>query len=373
VATKKAPKKAPTAASESARAEALESFLTQMNSEKEGEVRRIDDESSLNLEVIPSNIIGLDVALGVGGLPRGRIVEIFGAPSGGKTTLALHIAAQCQKLGGNVGFIDAEHALTREHTAMMGVDPHTMVTYQPSSGEDAIQMCLDMVTSLAFDIVIIDSVAALTPQAEIDAGIDAQQMALQPRLMSKFMRIIDTPVSESGTLLILLNQVRTNLGAYGSPDAATGGKAIPFYASIRIKVNSTAGQRIKVAGELAPIGQTTTISIVKNKVGPPFRETEYDLIYGKGIDSSASLLQAAQAVGVIARPPKGSTYTDATTGERIAVGEAKAKAALTDDPALAQRLTEAVYYFLANPGQTPGEGVTVTTEDEDVPTKVEEQ
>jgi len=259
------------------------------------------------------------------------------------TSLALSVASRCQDLGGKVGFVDAEHALNRQHAIDMGVNPHDMVIYQPSSGEDAMDMTKKMVDSGGFDMVIVDSVAAMTPQAEIDAEVGAQQMGLHARLMSKFMRLLVEPVSKTDTMLVLINQIRSNLGAYGAPEVSTGGRAIKFYSSVRIEVRSAASKKIE--RNKVVVGQTCVATVRKNKAGPPHRVAEYDLIFGEGIEAGGSLLEVCENLGIITRG--GSSYTDATTGERIGVGKENVKALLTEDEALATRLTEAVYAALA--------------------------
>lgn len=325
-----------------ARAEQFEAFLQQMAKRKPGEVTTLSGGDRLDIDVIPTGAISLDVALGVGGLPRGRIVELYGPEMGGKTSLALSVAAQANAMGGRVGFVDAEYSLNRSHALGMGVDPDRFVVYQPSSGEDGIAMVEEMVRSRAFDVVIVDSVAALTPQAEIDGEIGDQQMALQARLMSKFMRRIAGPVSETNTMLILVNQVRTNLGAYGNPDVATGGKAIKFYAAVRINIRTSAGRKITENGTV--VGQTCVATVRKNKVAAPHRVAEYDLIFGKGISADGGLLAVAEQVGLVRRA--GASYTDVGTGERLGVGKAAVTARIAEDDALRERLTAAVYASL---------------------------
>jgi len=333
-----------------ARADEFEKFLAKMAKEKPGEVVRLDDENAMgDIVSIPTGAISLDVALGCGGFPRGRIIELFGPEMSGKTSLALSVAANCQRGGGTVGFVDAEHALNRQHAIDMGVDPHTMVIYQPSSGEDAITMVEKMIESKGFDMIIVDSVAALTPQAEIDGEVGDQQMALHARLMSKFMRRIAGPCSETNTMLVLINQIRSNLGQYGAPDTTTGGKAIKFYASVRVEIRSAASKKIE--RNKVVVGQTCVATVKKNKVGPPHRVAEYDLIFGEGIQSGGSLLEVCEQLGIITRA--GASYTDATTGERLAVGKDATKDRLTADTALSERLVAEVYGRLAGKKDVP--------------------
>ncbi len=342
---KSSKKSASPAALDQARADVLEQFLADMNRTHPGEVTRLDDETHTDVEAISTGAIELDVALGAGGFPRGRIIELFGPFGGGKTSLALAVAGNCQRGGGNVAFIDAEHALNLELALAMGVNPHTMVIYQPTSGEDAIEMTRQMATSGAFDMIIVDSVAQLTPEAELKAEVTQQHMGLHARLISKFMRIITEPVATTNTMLVLINQVRSNLQAYGAPETSTGGQAIKFSASVRIEVRSSGSDQIKdSSGEV--IGQTCRVTVRKNKFGPPHRKAEYDLIFGEGIRGSSSLLGAAEKLGLVTR--SGSSYTDASTGERIAIGKENAKTRLDEDAELAARLTALVYLALSH-------------------------
>jgi len=352
-----------TAAKEQARADQFNKFLAEMAKEKPGEVMRLDDDASRHdIVAIPTGAISLDVALGCGGFPRGRVIELFGPFMSGKTSLALSVAAQCQAQGGIVGFVDAEHALNRQHALDMGVDPHAMVVYQPASGEDAISMVEKMVESKGFDMVIVDSVAAMTPKAEIDADVEAQQMGLHARLMSKFMRRISGPCAETDTMLVLINQVRTNLGAYGAPEVSTGGSAIKFYASVRIEVRSANSKKIEK--NKVVVGQTCVATVRKNKVGPPHRVAEYDLIFGEGIQSGGSLLEVCELLGLIKRA--GASYTDVLTGERLAVGKEATKDRLTNDPELSERLVAAVYASLAAGNKVANEVDALPDDEEDV-------
>ena len=337
--TTKAKKTTKAAEADDARADALGAFLGQMAKDKPGEVRKLSDDSVLDVEVFATGAISLDLALGIGGLPRGRVVEIFGTPGGGKTTLALATAVNCQKKGGAVGFVDCEHALSRDLALAMGIDGDKFVVYQPKDGEDAIDMIEAMLKSKAFDMIVVDSVAAMTPRAEMEADIEQHGMAHHARLMSKFMRRIVGTVGETDTLLICLNQVRKNLGAYMSPDTSTGGQALPFYSSMRIQVATSNSKRIEKNGEF--IGTTVTATVLKNKLASPFRKAEYDVMFGKGIAGGGSLLTVCEALGLVTR--SGATYTDATTGERLGIGKDNVKQLIDGDAALSGRLTAAVY------------------------------
>ena len=326
------------------RAEALSSFLTGMSKDKPGEVRALSDESVLNVEVIPTGVISLDVALGIGGLPKGRIVEMYGPTGGGKTSCALSIAVQCQKMGGNVGFVDCEQSLSKELALNMGVDPDRFVVYQPKDGEDAIDMVESMLKSRAFDLLIVDSVAAMTPRAEMDALVEQQHMGLHARLISKFVRRTYSMVSESNAVLLCLNQVRVNLQSYGAPERPTGGNALAFASSVRIEVRTSPSKRIERNG--IAIGTAVTAKVLKNKLASPYRTAEYDLIFGKGIEAGGALLAVCEQLGLITRA--GASYYDASTGERLGIGKDNVKALIESDPSLTARLTASVYATLQN-------------------------
>jgi recombination protein RecA len=337
MATKK--KQTTAAAHDDIRAGALESFLGQMSKDKPGEVRALSDESALRVEVIPTGVISLDVALGIGGLPKGRVTEIYGPTGGGKSTLSLAVAIQCQKLGGNVGFVDCEQALSKELAMNMGVDPDKFVVYQPKDGEDAIDMVESMLKSRAFDLVIVDSIAAMTPRAEMEADIQQQHMGLHARLMSKFMRRVYSPVSDANVVLLCLNQVRVNLQSYGAPERPTGGNAVAFAASIRVEVRTSPSKKIEREG--VAIGTLVTAKVLKNKLASPYRQAEYDVIFGRGIEASGSLLAVCEQLGLVVR--NGASYMDATTGERLGIGKDNVKRLLNEDKALYTRLEKAVY------------------------------
>ena len=337
MATKK--KQTTAAAHDDIRAGALVSFLGQMSKDKPGEVRALSDESALRVEVIPTGVISLDVALGIGGLPKGRVTEIYGPTGGGKSTLSLAVAIQCQKLGGNVGFVDCEQALSKELAMNMGVDPDKFVVYQPKDGEDAIDMVESMLKSRAFDLVIVDSIAAMTPRAEMEADIQQQHMGLHARLMSKFMRRVYSPVSDANVVLLCLNQVRVNLQSYGAPERPTGGNAVAFAASIRVEVRTSPSKKIEREG--VAIGTLVTAKVLKNKLASPYRQAEYDVIFGRGIEASGSLLAVCEQLGLVVR--NGASYMDATTGERLGIGKDNVKRLLNEDKVLYARLEKAVY------------------------------
>ena len=327
------------ALTDEARAGALGAFLSQMSKDRPGEVRTLSDDTVMDVEVFATGAISLDLALGIGGLPRGRVVEIYGSPGGGKTTLALATAVNCQKKGGVVGFVDCEHALSRDLALAMGVDGDNFVVFQPKDGEEAIDMVEQMLRSRAFAMVVVDSVAAMTPRAEMEAEVQQVGMAHHARLMSKFMRRIVGLVGETNTLLICLNQTRKQLGSYITIDAPTGGHALPFYSSIRIAVNTSNSKRIEKNGEF--VGSTVVAQVVKNKLASPFRKAEYDIMFGLGIAGGSSLLTVCEDLGLVVRA--GASYMDATTGERLGVGKDNVKQLLETDKELSARLTAAVY------------------------------
>lgn len=336
-------------AADQSRTDALDSFLGEMAKEKPNEVLRLNDASKTKIDVVATGAFSLDYAIGAGGFPRGKIIELFGGEGGGKTTVALTVAANVQKSGGNVGFIDAEHGLNRELCANIGIDPSKFVVYQPDSGEDAIDMVEKMIKSGAFDMVIVDSVAAMVPRAEIDAEVEQQFMGLHARLMSRFMRRVAGIANENNVMLVLVNQIRKNLAAYGTPDETTGGKAIKFYSSLRIEVKTSGSKKITRDSEI--IGHTVTATVKKNRLGSPYGAAEFDIIYGKGIDATGSLIDVAEKVGVLNR--SGAYYTEVMTGERVSeidpegkvravVGKESLKEYIKNNSLFRDRLVDAV-------------------------------
>jgi recombination protein RecA len=346
-------------AHEDAKAAALDAFLTAMNKEKPGEVLRLDDDSRVDIATVPTGAISLDLAIGAGGFPRGRIIELFGPESSGKTTLALSVAVNVQKMGGNVGFVDAEHALNRELCDNIGIDPRRFIVTQPDSGEEAIEMVVKMLASRAFDMIIVDSIAAMTPKAEIEADIEQQFMGLHSRLISRACRLWAAPTATTNTMLVAINQTRTQLSSYGAPETTTGGKALKFYSSLRIEVRSAASKKITRGTDI--VGTTVTATVKKNKLGAPFKQAEYDVIFGRGIEGSGSLLDVCEKLGIVARA--GASYTHVVTGERIAIGKEKAKEIIASNDDLREELTAAVYAAL-NTGHmvTASESATEASE-----------
>jgi recombination protein RecA len=286
--------------------------------------------SSAGIEVIPSGSILLDEALGIGGYPRGRIVEIFGPESGGKTTMALHAIAEAQKLGGIAAFIDAEHALDPVYAKNLGVNIDDLWISQPDTGEQALEITENLVRSGAVDVIVVDSVAALTPQAEIDGDMGDAQMGLQARLMSQAMRKLTAIIGKSKTLLIFINQIRMKIGImFGNPETTTGGNALKFYSSVRLEVRRV--ETIEAGKDSDAVGNRIRIKVVKNKVAPPFRKAELEIIFGKGVSAIGSLLDAAVKYELIDK--KGAWY--AYGEEKIGQGRDNAKKYLEDNPAFA--------------------------------------
>ena len=297
-------------------------------------ILKLGDEARRDVEAVSTGALGLDLALGVGGLPKGRIVELYGHESSGKTTLALHAVANVQKAGGTAAFIDAEHALDPGYAKKIGVNLAELVVSQPSSGEEALTICEELVKSGAVDIVVVDSVAALTPQAEIDGAMGDSHVGLQARLMSQAMRKLTAAIAQTGTLCIFTNQVREKIGVmFGNPETTPGGKALKFYASCRLQVQRI-GAIKSAAGEV--MGNRTRVKVVKNKVASPFTEAEFDILYSCGISWEGSVLDAALPRCVVER--RGSWL--AFGGEQIAQGSLAAIAYLRENPDLTSRIVE---------------------------------
>lgn len=289
----------------------------------EGVIMKLGDAKRVDVEAIPTGSLSLDLALGAGGVPRGRIVEFFGGESSGKTTLALHIVAEAQKRGGQAAFVDAEHALDPEYAKKIGVDVAQLLISQPDTGEDALDIVESLVRSGSVDIVVVDSVAALTPRAEIEGAMDDMQIGLQARLMSKALRKLTGIAAKSGTVVIFINQVRQKIGImFGDPDTTPGGKALKFYSSVRLKLTRTA----KIAKGQDVIGNRVKLKVVKNKVAPPFRETEFDILYDQGISKIADVIKVAEKYGVLGKT--GNTYK--WQDQKLGVGMDQARAWLKD-------------------------------------------
>ncbi len=317
--------------------DALEEAMKSIRKEfGEMSVLRLGENARREVEAISTGALSLDLALGVGGLPKGRIVELYGHESSGKTTLALHVVANVQKGGGTAAFIDAEHALDPSYARRIGVVLDDLVVSQPSSGEEALTICEELVKSGALDVVVVDSVAALTPQAEIDGAMGDSHVGLQARLMSQAMRKLTSAIAQSGTLCIFTNQVREKIGVvFGNPETTPGGKALKFYASCRLQVTRIGAVK-DAGGEV--VGNRTRVKVVKNKVAPPFTEAEFDILYACGISYEGSVLDAALARGLVER--RGSWL--AFGSEQLGQGALAAAAYLREHPGTVERLVARV-------------------------------
>lgn len=290
-----------------------------------GAIMKLGEGSNMVVEAVPTGSLSLDVALGVGGIPKGRIVEIYGPESSGKTTVALHMVAEVQKRGGIAGFVDAEHALDPVYAKNIGVDIDNLYISQPDSGEQALEICETMVRSGAVDIVIVDSVAALVPKQEIDGEMGDSHVGLQARLMSQALRKLTGVISKSNCIVIFINQLREKVGVmYGNPETTTGGRALKFYSSVRLDIRRT--EALKQAGEV--IGNHTRVKVVKNKVAPPFKEAEFDIIFGKGISRAADVLDLACDAGVVLKSGAWFSYN----GEKIGQGRDNTRVFLDSHP-----------------------------------------
>ncbi|MDQ0708273.1 recombination protein RecA [Arthrobacter woluwensis] len=314
------------------RAKALEAALAQIDKQfGKGSIMRLGDDTRAPIEVIPTGSIAMDVALGIGGLPRGRVVEIYGPESSGKTTVALHAVANAQRNGGLAAFIDAEHALDPEYAAKLGVDTDALLVSQPDTGEQALEIMDMLVSSGALDIIVIDSVAALVPRAEIEGEMGDSHVGLQARLMSQALRKITGRLNQTKTTAIFINQLREKIGVFfGSPETTTGGKALKFYASVRMDV-----RRIQTLKEGADsVGNRTKVKIVKNKMAPPFKTAEFDIIYGQGISREGGIIDMGVEHGIIKK--SGSWYT--YDGDQLGQGMENSRRFLRDNPDLADEL-----------------------------------
>lgn len=305
---------------------ALDAAISKIEREfGKGSIMRMGEDTRRVMEVIPTGSIELDIALGVGGIPRGRIVEIYGPESSGKTTVALHIVAEAQKLGGNAAFIDAEHALDPDYSAKLGVDMNSLLVSQPDTGEEALEIAEMLVRSNAVDVVVIDSVAALVPRAEIEGAMGDSFIGLQARLMSQALRKITGAISKSNTTVIFINQLREKVGImFGNPETTSGGRALKFYSSIRLDIRKI--DTIKKGDEF--LGNRTRARVVKNKVAPPFKSAEFDIIYGEGISRLGGIVDAAANADIINKA--GSWYS--YEGDRMGQGRDAARAYLENNP-----------------------------------------
>ena len=318
------------------RKRALDDAIAKIEKEYgKGAIMRLGENANLNIESIPTGSLSLDVALGIGGIPRGRIIEIYGPESSGKTTLALHMIAEAQKLGGTAAFIDAEHALDPQYSKNLGVDTENLIISQPDTGEQALEITESLVRSNAVDLIVVDSVAALVPKAEIEGEMGDSHMGLQARLMSQGLRKLTGAISKSKASVIFINQLREKIGVmFGNPETTTGGRALKFFTSVRMDIRRI--DSLKKGDEI--IGNRVRVKVVKNKVAPPFKKAEFDIMYGTGISKVGSVLDAAVEAGIIEKSGSWFSYGDAKLGQ----GRENSKAYLLENPDLLNDIDEKV-------------------------------
>ncbi len=304
-----------------------------------GSIMKLGDESVENIDVIPTGSIALDAALGVGGYPRGRIVEIYGPESSGKTTLAIHAIAEAQKLGGIAAFIDAEHAFDRFYAEKLGVDVENLLVSQPDSGEQALEIAEQLIRSSAVDIVVVDSVAALTPKAELEGDMGDNKVGLQARLMSQALRKLTAAINKTNTTCIFINQLREKIGImFGNPETTTGGNALKFYASVRLDIRRVS--QLKDGDEVK--GNQVRVKVIKNKVAPPFRKAEFDIMFGEGISRSGEIIDLGTELNIIKKSGSWYSYNDSKLGQ----GRDAAKQCVSDNPELAEELAQQIFEAL---------------------------
>ncbi len=305
-----------------------------------GAIMRLGDKTTVNVDAIPTGALALDVALGIGGIPRGRIIEIYGPESSGKTTLAQHIVAECQQRGGIAAFVDAEHALDPEYARNLGVNIDELLISQPDTGEQALDITEELVRSGAVDVVVVDSVAALVPKAEIEGTMEDQQMGLQARLMSKALRKLTGVIGKTNTTVIFINQLRQKIGVmYGNPETTTGGNALKYYASVRMEIKRVEGLK----GDGMDVGNHVRVRVLKNKVAPPFRTAEFDIIFGKGICKTGNILDVAVNLDIVKKAGAWFSFND----EKLGQGRDKAKEYLNANPELLAEVEKLVREKLA--------------------------
>jgi len=338
---------------------ALEIAMSQIEKQfGKGSVMKLGEFKAMEVEAIPTGALSLDIALGIGGVPRGRIIEVFGPESSGKTTLALHIVAEAQKTGGVAAFIDAEHALDPVYAKKLGVDIDNLVVSQPDTGEQALEITESLVRSGALDVIVVDSVAALVPKAEIDGDMGDSHMGLQARLMSQALRKLAGAINKSKTVLIFINQLREKIGVmFGNPETTTGGRALKFYASVRMDIRKV--ENIKQDGEVK--GNRVRVKVIKNKVAPPFREAEFDVVYGEGISKEGNILDMAVNLDIIEKSGSWFSYD----GERIGQGRENVKRYLKENRDILEAVEKKVRDNFAKAfEQSLGEEIKDDDEDE---------
>ena len=315
---------------------ALEVAMSQIEKQfGKGSVMKLGEFKAMEVEAIPTGALSLDIALGIGGVPRGRIIEIYGPESSGKTTLALHVIAEAQKSGGEAAFVDAEHALDPIYAKRLGVDIDNLIVSQPDTGEQALEITESLIRSGALDVIVVDSVAALVPKAEIDGDMGDSHMGLQARLMSQALRKLAGALNKTKTVLIFINQLREKIGVmFGNPETTTGGRALKFYASVRMDIRKI--ENIKQDGEVK--GSRVRVKVIKNKVAPPFREAEFDIVYGEGISKEGNILDMAVNLDIIEKAGSWFSYN----GERIGQGRENVKKYLKENPDILKEVEEKV-------------------------------
>ncbi|MDB4915687.1 MAG: Protein recA [Gemmatimonadetes bacterium] len=323
-----------------------------------GSIMRMDAKEKVRIEAVPTGAINLDAAIGVGGIPRGRVTEIYGPESSGKTTLCLHVVANAQKMGGVAAFIDAEHALDTEYARKLGVDVEALLISQPDTGEQALEICEILVRSGAVDIVVIDSVAALVPKAEIEGDMGESHMGLQARLMSQALRKLTGSIARSKTIVIFINQLREKIGVmFGNPETTTGGKALKFYASVRLDIRRIG----PVKDKEDIVGSHVRVKVVKNKVAPPFKQAEFDIMYAEGISHTSLLVDIGAESGIIEKSGAWYSYN----GQKIGQGRENAKMYLKDNPAIMAEIEEKVKVVLGIGVDLPGVAAPESEADDD--------